>query len=112
MSATVITILILVILIALILIIPVIRVRSAMKVVIKIFQAHDATNIQNARTSDELQLNPKKFVERLFTLRDYKPDAMKVLMESGVIKTTEEGKLYLSETTLNNSRLKSFLEKQ
>jgi hypothetical protein len=112
MSATVITILIFVILIALILIIPVIRVRSAMKVVIKIFQDYDATNIKNARTSDELKLNPKKLVERLFTLRDYKPDALKLLMESGVVKTTEEGKLYLSEATLNNSRLKSFLEKQ
>ncbi|MDY6825586.1 MAG: hypothetical protein SVV67_00180 [Bacillota bacterium] len=112
MSATVATILIFVILIALILIIPVIRVRSAMKAVIKIFRAHDATDIQHARTSAELQLNPKKFVERLFTLRDYKPDALKVLMESGVIKSTEEGKLFLSETALNNSKLKSFLEKQ
>jgi hypothetical protein len=81
-----------------------------MKAVIKIFRENNITDNENARTGSELKLNPKKFHERAFSLRDYKPDALKVLIESGVIVVTDDNRLYLSEEKLAGSQLRKHIE--
>jgi hypothetical protein len=39
-------------------------------------------------------------LERMMRRRDYKPQALDALMQMGVVKVTEDGKLYLSEEKL------------
>jgi hypothetical protein len=75
-------------------------IRRAARHVIMIFREHNATDIKNARTIDELGLRPPGMLQRMGRRRDYKPYALNALMQAGVIQTTEDGKLYLSEARL------------
>ena len=111
MPPTVTLILLMVILLVLVFVIPVIRIRSAIKAVIGIFRKNNATSIENARTQEELRLNPKPLWERLFTIRDFKPQALRMLIDSKVVQVTEEGKLYLSEESLAASGLDRFINR-
>ena len=52
-------------------------------------------------------LNPADFMTRITSLRDYKPQALQILMGEGVVASTEEGKLYLVE-----EKCREFLEKK
>jgi hypothetical protein len=47
-------------------------------------------------------------MEGMFRGRDYKPYALTALMNAGVVKTTEDGKLYLSEEKLSASTLSRY----
>ncbi len=75
-------------------------VRRAARQVIKIFREHNATESKDARTIDELGLRPPGALERMMRRRDYKPHALNALMQAGIIKATEDGRLYLSEDKL------------
>jgi len=68
--------------------------------VIKIFRRHNATGSKSACTVDELGLRPPGMLERMMRRRDYKPQALNLLIQAGVIQANEEGKLYLSEARL------------
>jgi hypothetical protein len=74
--------------------------RRAARQVIRIFRAQNATDSKNARTIDELGLRPPGMMERMMRRRDYKPQALDALVQVGVVKVTEDGKLYLSEEKL------------
>ena len=79
-------------------VIPVLMTRWAAHRVIKIFCRYNALNANNARTAEELGLAPLGFMDRLMKPRDYKPQALRFLKESGVVQSTPDGRLYLSET--------------
>jgi len=74
--------------------------RRAARQVIKIFRKHNAIDSKTARTVDELGLRPAGMMQRIGRRRDYKPQAMNVLLQVGVIQVTEDGRLYLSEEKL------------
>lgn len=112
MPPTVTMILVIVVLLLLVFTIPIIRVRSAMKAVIAIFRKNEVTDIANARTQAELGLNPKPLLQRFFTVRDFKPQALKMLIDSRVVQVTEDGKLYLSEEGLAASGLDRFIDRR
>ncbi len=84
-------------------IIPRWRLKRAIRQVIDIFREHNAVSAKNAKTIDELGLRPRGLMERMLRTRDYKPYALTALMNAGVVKTTEDGKLYLSEEKLSAS---------
>jgi len=77
--------------------------KRAARQVIKIFRRHNATDSKNARTIDELGLRPPGMLERMMRQRDYKPQALDMLLQAGIIKATEDGRLYLSEEKLSES---------
>jgi hypothetical protein len=77
--------------------------RSVPKV-IKIFRNGDAVGIKNAKTVEYLGLQQKGMMERMMRTRDYKPRALQFLMQIGVVQMTEEGKVYLVEEMLTNTR--------
>lgn len=81
------------------------RVKRAAKQVIKTFRKNSATSINNARTLEELGLKPRGFLDGMFRGRDYKPYAMSALMKAGILRETEDGKLYLSEDKLSESNI-------
>ena len=80
-------------------------IRRAARQVIKIFRENNAIDSKNAKTIDALGLTPPGMLERMMRRRDYKPSALTVLISAGIVKRTEDGKLYLSEEKLAESEL-------
>ena len=83
--------------------------RAVFKVV-EILCRHNALGVKNAKTFNELGLNPPNLIERIIRPRDYKPHALQILQQEGIIQVTDEGKLYLVETKMNeNLKFKNYL---
>jgi hypothetical protein len=73
--------------------------------VIAIFRQNGALDKKTARTIDELGLRPRGIIEGLFHGRDFKPYTLDTLLREGIIKSTEDGRLYLAEDALMASGL-------
>ena len=80
--------------------------RRAMRQVIAVFRKHGATSPSQATTLESLGLVRAGPVDRMFKTRDYRPQAVTVLGQTGIIRANEEGLFYLSEETLANSPVK------
>jgi len=80
--------------------IPVWMIRRSIPKVIKIFQKRNAIGIQNAKTVEELGLQPKSMWQRMFSRRDYKPKALQLLIQLNVVQMTEDGKVYITDDSL------------
>jgi hypothetical protein len=106
MSQTTILIFFTVSLLVIIFVIPQIMLRRAISSIIRTFRQGKALDAQNARTIDELGLRPKSVAQAIFRGTQYKTTALMVLKNAGIIETTEDGKLYLSEENLSNSKWK------
>jgi hypothetical protein len=74
--------------------------RLAVPKVIKAFCQSDALDARHARTPVELGLAPPPFLQRMTRPRDYRPHALRLLREANVIRTAEDGRLYLSQREL------------
>ena len=72
--------------------------------VIRIFRHQNAVGEKNAKTIEELGLVPKSMFQRMFNRRDYKPQALQFLIRTTVVEMTEEGKVYLNEETLMQTK--------
>ena len=77
--------------------------KRSMRKVVEIFIEKGASGIQNAMTVDELGLRPKSFLERIAGPRDWKPKALDLLIQSNVVLMTDDGKLYITESSLANA---------
>lgn len=105
MNDVLIIVIIIIIGLAAILFIPQLLVRRAIGKVINIFRKQNATSQQTAKTLEELRLAPKDYIMRMMSLRDYKPQALDLLINHNIIIATENDKLYLSEQALAESPL-------
>ena len=74
--------------------------KRAVGQVIAIFQKCNAIGIPQAKTVNELGLTPPNLMERFTRMRDYKQNALSVLMKAEIVQTTEEGKLFISDKKL------------
>jgi hypothetical protein len=74
--------------------------KRAMFKVIEIFCRQEALDRSHAKTIEELGLRGPDFLGRLTRFRDYKPQALRILRQKGIIEMTSEGKLYLPEERL------------
>ena len=72
--------------------------------VIRIFRQQNAVGEKNAKTIEELGLQSKSMFQRMLSRRDYKPQALQFLIRTTVIEITEDGKLYLSEENLMQTK--------
>lgn len=70
---------------------------------IKIFRQNSALDKKTAKTIDELGLRPRGFMEGMFHGRDFKPYALDALVKAEIIKSTEDGRIYLDEEKLMDS---------
>ncbi len=93
--------------IAALILIPRFMIRRALRQTIAIFRHFGVNSPEKAKTIAELGLNPADFMTRLTSLRDYKPNALQILMNEGIVASTEEGKIYLVE-----EKCREFLEKR
>ncbi len=85
-------------------VIPQFFIRRAILSIMRTFEQQNAIGVKGAKTMEELGLAPKPMLQRILKRRDYKPQALQVLMRGDVIQTTEDGKLYLSEESLTTAR--------
>lgn len=72
--------------------------------VIRVFRSFNAINPKTAQTIEELGLNPKPMLERMFRRRDHKPRALQFMLRVAMVEVTEDGKLYLNEEKLVQTR--------
>lgn len=72
---------------------------------IAIFRRNGALDKKTAKTIEELGLKPRGFIEGMFYGRDFKPQVLNALVNAGIIKSTEDGRLYLAEDALAASGL-------
>ena len=98
-------VLLIMIFVALLIALPLMMNKRAIKQVIKRFRDRQACHPDSAKTVDELGLTPPSFRERLMRFRDYKPAALNGLVRVGIIQVTEDGRFYLAEDKLRNSKL-------
>jgi len=76
--------------------------RRAARQVIKIFRRQNAVDKSTARSVDELGLRPAGMMQRMMRTRDYKPQALTILVQADIVKITGDGRYYLSEDKLAN----------
>jgi hypothetical protein len=81
--------------------IPAFMVRRAIFKVINTFCQHNAVRVENAKAMGELGLKPLDFFQRLWRPRDYKPYALQILRQQGIIFVTEDERLYMIEDKLD-----------
>ena len=65
--------------------------------VIEIFRQHNALRINDAKTVEDLGLEKPDFAQRIMRGRDFKQYALQILIKSGVIHVTQDGRLYMVE---------------
>jgi hypothetical protein len=78
-------------------------VKRAISQVIRIFCQHNALGVKNSKTVEEMGLTPPGLIHRLTSLRDYKPYALQILQQVGIVHMTENGKFYMTEEKLNEN---------
>ncbi len=79
------------------------RLRRAMKQIVNTSRKLNATNPATAVTAEELGIRHHSFF--VPHLRDYKPQALDILVKSGALVATEDNKLYLNEERLRETGL-------
>ena len=86
--------------------IPQFMTKRALPRVIKAFRQGNAVGAGNAKTLEELGLKHRGFQVRF--RRDYRMQALRVLMQCNVVKTCDDGRVYLSEEDLAGTILKDY----
>jgi hypothetical protein len=78
-------------------VLPRIRVRRAVNQVMAVFERNNALDVRSAKTVDELGLRPPTFLDGMLRMRDFKPYALQILMQTEVVRQTDAGRLYLAQ---------------
>lgn len=82
------------------------RMKRAMRLVIKTFVENNATSPKNAIDRDKLKIKPPPgLLSWKLKPRDFKHEALNILLQTGVVMTTEDGRLYLIEEKIDFSKL-------
>jgi hypothetical protein len=105
MSNAMFIVLILLFMLLVLFIVPQWRLKRAIHQVIRIFREHNAIDIDNSKTIEELGMSPPGLLEKMFRGRDYKEHALRALIKAEIIQATEDGRLHLSEEKLIASGL-------
>ena len=75
--------------------------RRAIFKVIEIFCQHKALGINSAKTLHQLGLERPDFLQRMTRRRDYKQNALQILIKRGIVFENEDGRLYMVEEKLD-----------
>ena len=75
--------------------------RRAIFKVIEIFYQHKALGINSAKTLHQLGLERPDFLQRMTKPRNYKQNALQILIKRGIILGDEDGRFYMIEEKLD-----------
>lgn len=101
---TIILILLLAVLLFILFVLPQFSLRRAIPAVIRLFRQQNALTPKDAKSLDELGLRPKSLARTILSGQDYRIAALQVLRNANIIRATDDGRLYLSEEDLQQSR--------
>jgi len=104
MSDTIILILLLAVLLFILFVLPQMSVRRAIPALIQLFRQHKALSPKDAKTTEELGLKSRGLAQTILRGQDYKLTALQILRNANVIRATDDGRLYLSEEDLQQTR--------
>jgi len=77
--------------------------KRAVSQVVESFRANHSLCSQGAKTAAELGLQPPNFWQRLYKPRDYKPYALRMLIQRGAVRLSDnDDKMCLLEQKLQN----------
>lgn len=102
MTDTLILLILIGIMIVIALILPQYLVTRVVPNVIKILRENNALDEKHAASTESLGLTAKPPWKRL-GLRDYKPKAVQLLIKMNVVKTNQDGYIYLDEKELKKT---------
>jgi hypothetical protein len=71
--------------------------RRAVSRVLRSLRQHNATGAQGAKTLRELGLQRPSFIKKATSPRDYKQQALQILVKQGVVRANADGTVYLVE---------------
>jgi len=77
--------------------------RRAIFKVTEIFYQHGALGTSGAKTLQELGLERPDFLQRMTKPRDYKQNALQILIKEGIINVDENGRVYMIEEKLDQN---------
>jgi hypothetical protein len=86
--------------------------KRAISRVLNIFRKNNALGVQQAQTLTELGLQPPNLLQRFTQARDYKQNALKIMIQAEIIRVTEDGKLFLPQEKYNELLAKGILKHQ
>jgi hypothetical protein len=93
------------------LVVPQFFLRRSVRDVVRMFRAHNASDPASAKPLDVLGFSQRGIMENVFRGRDYKPNALNILVRSQIVIMTEDERYYLSEETLAMAPLTKSLAK-
>jgi hypothetical protein len=74
--------------------------RRAIAKVVRSFYRHNALGTQNAKTLRELGLKRPNLVARAVSPRDYRQQALQLLVKQGIVRVNADGLVYMVEENL------------
>lgn len=101
----------LVCLIAAAIFIPRYMVLTAMKKIIRAMIKENAVNLQNAVTPEQIGVGQRGPWGGLLRMRDYRPQALYILVESEIVVNTLDGRYYISVDRLQVSKFSDLYNK-
>jgi hypothetical protein len=82
--------------------------KKALRDVVALMRKEGATNPKGAKTLMELGLERKNVFDRMFSRRDFRPGALRMLAQANIVRAIEGDRVYLSEDELEHSPVKQF----
>ncbi len=78
--------------------------KKAIRFIIRSLRDQGATSPQSAVWPASVGIKPRSFLQPGI-MRDYKPSAFQFLTNNDIVRMTEDGRIYLSEEALAQSRI-------
>jgi hypothetical protein len=72
-------------------------IKRAVSKVLGILRRHNALGEQGAKTLRELGLERPSFMQKAVSRKDYKQDALQILVKQGIVRVNANGTAYLTE---------------
>ena len=112
MDKNIILLILAILLIVTVFVFPRLRMRRSFKTIIRHFRENNAVDPQHAKRAEDLGIDFESKTPLLLRTGDEESDAARVLLNAGILRTTDDGKLYLSEVTLSNSKYSKYGEQK
>jgi hypothetical protein len=88
------------------------RMKIALRSVVNSFYERGALQAKKAATPRDLGVVPLDVFSRMMRLRDYRPQALRLLVNAGIVIATDDGLLYMSEDLLRQSNISHLAKKE
>ncbi len=97
-------VLVIILMLAIMIFLPRWLVLRAMRKVLKTLRKQNAVDAKSAKPAEQFGAAPPNLWDRMFKMRDYRPQALQQLVQLQIVSMTPDGKYYINQQNLLNSR--------